>query len=175
MARKNAKAADAAINNRSEPAKEIVGTTEPITSEVLEDELVDPDAARQDDSTVAVKDLAPANPFHEPLADRYSDGALAEVTQGSTKPAETIVEHPLSPTDTNPNPHGNRDDAVVSVPVKDKDGNVVVERPEDGDTTITGMSDNPVHLGDGRTLAKGAKAKVSKEVAKTLRDNGQAK
>lgn len=173
--RKNAKVADAATDNRSEPAKAIVGTTEPITSDVVEDELVDPDAARQDDGTVAVKDLAPANPFHEPLADRYSDGALAEVTQGSTKPAETIVEHPLSPTDSNPNPHGNRDEAVVSVPVKDKDGNVTVERAEDGSVEVTGLSDNPVHLGDGRTLGKDQKAKVSKEVAKTLRDNKQAK
>ncbi|MGJ3630229.1 hypothetical protein AB5I41_31535 [Sphingomonas sp. MMS24-JH45] len=100
---------------------------------------------------------------------------LGEDAGPNAVPGETIVEHPLSPTDSNPNPHGQRDEGIVSVATKDADGNVQTSKPEDGDTEIEGLSDEPVHLGDGRTLAKGQKAKVSKDVAKQLRDNKQAK
>lgn len=153
--------------NTADENNKLVGKTENPETAKQENVVEQPDA---------VKDLPPSNKFGEPIAKEYPTGENAEVTQATLKPAETIVEHPLSPTDSNPNPHGNRDEpGLPSVPVKDKDGNVTVERAEDGDTEIEGTSDNAVHLGDGRTLAKGQKAKVSKEVAKQLRDNGQAK
>ncbi|MGV0964201.1 MAG: hypothetical protein ACOYBT_09955 [Polynucleobacter sp.] len=129
----------------------------------------------------AVSDLPPANPLGEPVkpVEAYSDGGDAEVTAGTNKPAETIVEHPLSPTDTNPNPHGQRSQLDVMDVVVDKDTKVASRRAvgdaEENTVTITGLADNPVHLGDGRILAKGESAKVSKDAAKTLRDNGQAK
>ncbi|MGJ3625968.1 hypothetical protein AB5I41_01525 [Sphingomonas sp. MMS24-JH45] len=74
---------------------------------------------------------------------------LGEDAGPNAVPGETIVEHPLSPTDSNPNPHGQRDEGIVSVATKDADGNVQTSKPEDGDTEIEGLSDEPVHLGDG--------------------------
>lgn len=136
-----------------------------------------------------VKDLPPANPFGEPVkaAEEYPNiseagkaaaalGVETEETAGTDVPfGETIVEHPISPTDANPNPHGQRSEPATVVPVKDADGNVTRNDPVEGDTEVTGLWDNPVHLGDGRTLAKGDKAKVSKDVAKQLRDAGAVK
>jgi len=148
-----------------------------------------PETLKSGDTDPSVKDLPPANPLGEPVypVETYpniseagkSAAALGikteETGDGDYIAGETIVEHPVSPTDSNPNPHGQRDEGVTVVPIKDKDGNVTMSTPEDGDTEIEGMSDNPVHLGDGRTLAKGSKAKVTKEVAKALRDSKQAK
>jgi len=160
---------------QNQTAAEAKGS-EPVVNEPKKNpETVEYAEDRENDNSKAVKDLPPANPFNEPVADAYPEGKYAEVTQATLKPAETIVEHPLSPTDSNPNPHGNRDEpGLPSVPVKDKDGNVTVERAEEGDTEVEGVADE-VHLGDGRVLHKGGKVKVSKEVAKQLRDNGQAK
>lgn len=148
------------------------------------------DHSQGKDNAPAVRDMPPANPLGEPVhpVDEYPNiseagktaaalGVETEETAGKDKAVggETIVEHPLSPTDANPNPHGQRDEAFVSVPVKDKDGNVTTSKPQEGNVEITGASDEPVHLGDGRTLAKGEKAKVTAEVAKQLRASGQAK
>lgn len=148
-----------------------------------------PETLKSGDTDPSVKDLPPANPLGEPVkpVEEYPNiseagkaaaalGVKTEETgDGKVVAGETIVEHPVSPTDANPNPHGQRDEAVTVVPVKDKDGNVTMSTPEEGDTEVEGLMDEPVHLGDGRTLAKGGKAKVSKDVAKTLRDNKQAK
>lgn len=58
----------------------------------------------------------------------------------------------------------------ISPPVNaSEDNSALHDRVE-----VTGTSTEPVHLGDGRTLAKGEKAMVSSEVAKILRDNGRA-
>lgn len=120
----------------------------------------------------AVRDLPPANPLGEPVypVDEYPDATdqmgraqvLGEEPTGKAVAGETIVEHPLSPTDANPNPHGQRDSGVAPV-----------DPGEDATVEVTGASDQPVHLGDGRTLAKGEKAKVTKEVAADLRKNKQ--
>lgn len=128
-----------------------------------------------------VKDLPPANPFGEPVkpAEEYPNiseagktaaalGVETEETKGHDGPfGETIVEHPLSPTDTNPNPHGTREQPFVSVPVKGADGEVEFTGPKEGNIEIEGTFDHPqgVHLGDGRVLAKGERAKVTKEIA----------
>lgn len=141
----------------------------------------------------AVKDLPPANPFGEPVkpAEEYPNiseagkqaaalGVKTEETEAVDADyiaGETTVEHPLSPTDTNPNPHGTRsEDGDNTVVTTDPDTKVSARQPrEDGEVEVTGLWDNPVHLGDGRTLAKGDKAKVSKEVAKDLRDRKAVK
>ncbi len=131
-----------------------------------------PETQASGDVEPAVKDLPPANPLGEPVepVEAYTDGGDAEVTAGTRKPGETIVEHPLSPTDTNPNPHGTRSNLEITTEVVDKDTKVSRREPlAEGDTEVTGDHDEPVHLGDGRTLAKGDKAKVTKEVAKDLR------
>lgn len=148
-----------------------------------------PETLASGDTDPSVKDLPPANPLGEPVmpVEDYPNiseagkqaaalGVKTEETgDGGYIAGETIVEHPVSPTDANPNPHGQRDSAVTVVPVKDADGNVTRNDPVEGDTEVEGLWDNPVHVGDGRTLAKGEKLKVSKEVAKVLRDNGSAK
>lgn len=148
------------------------------------DETKIKDTSQGDRDLPAVKDAPPANPLGEPVypVDDYPNqrepvkvAVLEEEAGPNAVPGETIVEHPLSPTDSNPNPHGQRDEPFVSVATKDKDGNLQTSAPEDGDTEIEGTSDEPVHLGDGRTLAKGQKAKVSKDIAKQLRDSKQAK
>lgn len=122
-----------------------------------------PEAAKAPDGQEVVKDLPPANPFNEPIADTYSDGANAEITQGTTKPAETIVEHPLSPTDANPNPHGTREQPVTQVFTKEEG----LSHPAEGSIQIEGTFDHAdgVHLGDGRVLKKGERAKVTKDIA----------
>ena len=140
-----------------------------------------PQTQASGDIPEAVSDLPPANPLGEPVepVQAYTDGGDAEVTQATRKPFETIVEHPLSPTDTNPNPHGQRSQLDVMETVVDPDTKIAsrqaVNDRDENTVEVTGMSDNPVHLGDGRVLAKGEKAKVSKDAAKTLRDNGQVK
>lgn len=148
------------------------------------DETQIKDISQGDRDLPAVKDTPPANPLGEPVypVDDYPNqqepvkvAVLGEDAGPNAVPGETIVEHPLSPTDGNPNPHGQRDEPFVAVATKDKDGNTVISSPDEGDVEIEGLSDEPVHLGDGRTLAKGGKAKVTKSVAKQLRDNGQAK
>lgn len=155
-------------------AKQPTRGNAPLTPPVVEEEFKNPATAEQFDGRPAVKDK-PYNPFDEPIADEYPDGTNAEVSRATLAPAETVVEHPLSPTDTNPNPHGNRDEAVTRVPVKDKDGNVTVSGPEEGDIEIEGTEDNPVHLGDGRTLGKGQRAKVSADLLKNDAMKGKYK
>lgn len=141
----------------------------------------------------AVKDLPPANPFGEPVkpAEEYPNiseagkqaaalGVETEETQavgGDYIAGETTVEHPLSPTDTNPNPHGTRSDLDSNIEVVTDDKGVSARQPRDEAdlVEVTGLWDNPVHLGDGRSLAKGDKAKVSAEVAKDLRDRKAVK
>lgn len=126
--------------------------------------------------TAEVKDLPPANPFNEPLkaAEEYPDGFVEPIA--SQIPSETIVEHPLSPTDSNPNPHGNRDEPFTAVATKGKDGETVVSAPEKGTVQIEGIIDGePVHLGDGRTIGYKQREHVTKEVADTLVKNKQAK
>lgn len=140
---------------------------------------------------IPVSDLPPANPLGEPVkpAEEYPNiseagkqavslGIETDETKGRDFVAgETIVEHPLSPTDANPNPHGQRDVDTGNIDMfTDPDTKVSSRRPRDeGEVEVTGINDEPVHLGDGRTLAKGESKKVSKEVAKILRDNKQAK
>lgn len=140
----------------------------------------------------AVKDLPPANPFGEPVkpAEEYPNiseagktaaalGVETEETAGHGDyiAGETTVEHPLSPTDTNPNPHGQRSEDTDNTEVVTNDNGVAERKPrdEEGMVEVTGLWENPVHLGDGRTLAKGDKAKVSKEVAKDLRERKAVK
>lgn len=140
----------------------------------------------------AVKDLPPANPLGEPVkpADEYADiseaGKLAAALGVETKETkdvtdyvagETVVEHPLSPTDANPNPHGQRSDpdADLVTETDDKGRATRTVRDESDYVEVTGTNDQPVHLGDGRTLAKGDKAKVSKDIAKDLRERKMVK
>lgn len=140
----------------------------------------------------AVKDLPPANPFGEPVkpAEEYPNiseagkqaaalGVETEETAGHDNYVfgETTVEHPVSPTDANPNPHGTRSDDAGNTEVVVDDKGVAARQPrdEEGMVEVTGLMDNPVHLGDGRTLAKGDKAKVGKDVAKDLRDRKAVK
>lgn len=140
----------------------------------------------------SVRDLPPANPLGEPVkpVEEYANiseagkqaaalGIDTEETVDGYVAGETIVEHPLSPTDANPNPHGQRSDpdANLVVETDDKGRETRVARDEADMVEVTASYDlaAPVHLGDGRTLAAGEKAKVSKEAAKALRDNGQVK
>lgn len=148
-----------------------------------------PETTESGDVDPSVKDLPPANPLGEPVrpAEEYPNiseagkqaaalGVKTEETDGDFPFGETIVEHPVSPTDANPNPHGQRqtDDGIV-IETDDK-GRETRKPRSDADTVeITGLNDEPVHLGDGRTLAKGGKAKVSSDIAKQLRDSKQAK
>lgn len=152
-----------------------------------------PETLESGETEFAVKDLPPANQHEEPVkpAEEYADvseagkqaAALGLETE-ETKDVdgyiagETVVEHPLSPTDANPDPHGIRGGGEPgSIIVTDDNGISRAEPAEDqeGYVEVTGLSDQPVFLGDGRTLAKGQKAYVSEDVAKTLRDNKQAK
>jgi len=136
-----------------------------------------------------VTDLPPANPLGEPVDDveAYPNtseagkqaaalGLKTEESDGTFPAGETIVEHPLSPTDTNPNPHGQRSQLEITNTVVDSDTKVSKRVPmEDGDTEVEGLSDEPVHLGDGRTLAKGDRTKVSKDIANTDALKGKIK
>ena len=137
-----------------------------------------PETVKSGDTEPAVKDLPPANPLGEPVkpAEAYSDGEGAEVNAGTNKPGETIVEHPLSPTDTNPNPHGTRSNLEITNTVVNPDTKVAERQPmEEGDVEVEGLLDEPVHLGDGRTLAKGDKTKVSKDLLKDDALKGKVK
>lgn len=150
-----------------------------------------PQTTEAGDTAPAVRDLPPANPLGEPVmpADAYPNtseagkqaaalGVETEETAGTDAvPGETIVEHPLSPTDANPNPHGQRSEDADTTIVSTDDKGISKRETRSADDTVnvTGTSDRIVHLGDGRTLAKGETKAVSKDVAKTLRDNGQAK
>lgn len=153
-----------------------------------------PETLASGDTDPSVKDLPPANPLGEPVkpAEEYANvseagkqaaalGVETEETEDTRDyiAGETIVEHPLSPTDNNPNPHGQRSqDSDNTNVVVDPDTKVSRREPrEDGGVEVTGHGDlrEPVHLGDGRTLAAGETKSVSKEVAKTLRDNNQVK
>ena len=145
-----------------------------------------------EDQHPAVKDLPPANPFGEPVkpAEEYADiseagkqaaalGVKTEETDGvkGYVAGETVVEHPLSPTDKNPNPHGQRSDpdADLVTETDDKGRASRVARDESDMVEVTGNHDQAVHLGDGRTLGKGDKAKVDKDVAKALRASKMVK
>lgn len=136
-----------------------------------------------------VKDLPPANPLGEPVepAEDYPNtseagkaaaalGLETEETKGDHPVGETIVEHPLSPTDTNPNPHGQRSNLEVTNTVVDPDTKVSHrEAAEEGDVEVEGAHDEPVHLGDGRTLAKGERTKVGKVLLKDENLKGKIK
>lgn len=153
-----------------------------------------PETKESGDTAPGVRDLPPANPLGEPVkpADQYASpseaGKMAAALGIETEEVahvddyiagETVVEHPLSPTDSNPNPHGQRSnlDADLVVETDDKGRATRVARDESGMVEVTGADDlpNEVHLGDGRTLGRGQKAKVDKDTAKILRDNGQVK
>ncbi len=166
---------------------------------VPEDKMVDssqgkelPETQESGDTAPSVRDLPPANPLGEPVkpVEEYANiseagkqaaalGLDTEETVDGYVAGETIVEHPVSPTDANPNPHGTRSDpdADLVIDTDDKGRATRQARDESDFVEVTANSDlkAPVHLGDGRTLAAGDKAKVAKDVAKTLRDNGQVK
>ncbi len=136
-----------------------------------------------------VKDLPPANPLGEPVEDveQYPNtseagkqaaalGLETEENDGRFPAGETIVEHPLSPTDTNPNPHGTRSQLEITDTVVDSDTKVAHRQaPEEGDVEVEGTQDEPVHLGDGRTLAKGDRTKVRKDLLKDENLKGKVK
>lgn len=151
-----------------------------------------PETRQSGDAEPSVKDLPPANPLGEPVkpVEEYANiseagkqaaalGIETEETVDGYVAGETIVEHPVSPTDTNPNPHGQRSDPEADLVIETDDKGRAERKPrdEDGEVEVTGADDlrSPVHIGDGRTLAKGEKLKVSKDVAKILRDNKQVK
>lgn len=130
------------------------------------------------DPNVVVTDLPPENPLGEPVypVDHYDDGSEAEINAGTIKPGETVVEHPLSPTDSNPNPHGQRSQLEITNTVVDPDTKVSHrEAAEEGDVEVEGLWNEPVHLGDGRTLAKGETTKVSKDLLKDDNLKGKIK
>lgn len=153
-----------------------------------------PETKESGDTAPGVRDLPPANPLGEPVkpAEEYASpseagkqaaalGIETEETANVTDyiAGETVVEHPLSPTDANPNPHGQRSnpDADLVVETDDKGRETRVHRDESGMVEVTGADDLPsdVHVGDGRTLGRGQSIKVDKDTAKTLRDNKQVK
>lgn len=153
-----------------------------------------PETKESGEMAPGVRDLPPANPLGEPVkpAEEYASpseagkqaaalGIETEETRDVSDyvAGETVVEHPLSPTDTNPNPHGTRSDpnADLVVETDDKGRETRKPRDESGMVEVTGADDLPaeVHLGDGRTLGRGATMKVDKDTAKVLRDNKQVK
>lgn len=153
-----------------------------------------PETKQSGDEAPGVKDLPPANPLGEPVkpAEEYANvseagkqaaalGIETEETAGVDDyiAGETVVEHPLSPTDTNPNPHGQRSDpdADLVVETDDKGRAERTQRDESDMVEVTGSDDlrEAVHTGDGRTIGRGQKMKVDKETAKLLRKNGQVK
>lgn len=143
----------------------------------------------------SVRDLPPANPLGEPVkpVEEYANiseagkqaAALGVVTEETEHlgddyvAGETIVEHPVSPTDANPNPHGQRSnpDANLVVETDDKGRDTRTARDEADMVEVTGADDLPaeVHVGDGRTIGRGQTMKVDKDTAKLLRDNKQVK
>ncbi len=153
-----------------------------------------PETKQSGDEAPGVRDLPPANPLGEPVkpAEEYADiseagkraaalGIETEETAGVDDyvAGETVVEHPLSPTDANPNPHGQRSnpDADLVVETDDKGRATRVARDEDKMVEVTGSDDlrTDVHIGDGRTLGRGQTMKVDKDTAKILRDNKQVR
>lgn len=148
-----------------------------------------PETVKSGDIAPAVKDLPPANPLGEPVdpVESYPNtseagksaaalGVKTEEDDLSHPFGETVVEHPLSPTDTNPNPHGQRSQLEITNTVVDPDTKVSHRvAMEEGDVKVEGLSDEPVHLGDGRTLAKGESVKVSKDLLKDDNLKGKVK
>lgn len=153
-----------------------------------------PDTIAGGDTDPSVKDLPPANPLGEPVkpADEYADiseagkrAAMLGVETEETADVndyvagETVVEHPLSPTDANPNPHGQRStpDADLVTETDDKGREKRVARDEKDTVEVTGADTlaSDVHIGDGRTLGRGQTMKVDKDTARILRDNKQVK
>lgn len=141
-----------------------------------------------------VTDLPPANPLGEPVkpANEYADiseagkrAAMLGVETEETADVddyvagETVVEHPLSPTDANPNPHGQRGsvDADLVTETDDKGRETRKTRDESDMVEVTGADTlaAEVHVGDGRTIGRGQTMKVDKDTAKILRDNKQVK
>jgi len=153
-----------------------------------------PETKQSGDEAPGVKDLPPANPLGEPVkpVEEYANiseagkqaAALGIETEetagiGDYVAGETVVEHPLSPTDNNPNPHGQRSnpDADLVVETDDQGRAERKQRDESDMVEVTGADDlnDAVHIGDGRTLGRGEKMKVPKDVAKILRQNNQVK
>ncbi|MGJ3630092.1 hypothetical protein AB5I41_30840 [Sphingomonas sp. MMS24-JH45] len=131
------------------------------------DETKIKDTSQGDRDQPAVKDAPPASPLGEPVypVDKIPNqqepvkvAVLGEDAGPNAVPGETIVEHPLSPTDSNPNPHGQRDEGIVSVATKDADGNVQTSKPEDGDTEIGALR----RAGSPRTVAPSPRARRPK-------------
>jgi len=153
-----------------------------------------PETKQSGDEAPGVRDLPPANPLGEPVkpVEEYADiseagkraaalGIETEETAGVDDyvAGETVVEHPLSPTDANPNPHGQRSnpDADLVVETDDKGRATRVARDESDMVEVTGADDlkTEVHVGDGRTIGRGQSLSVPKDVAETLRKNKQVK
>lgn len=169
---------------------------------VVEDKMQDssqgkelPDTQGDGNEAPSVRDLPPANPLGEPVkpVEEYANiseagkqaAALGVVTEETEHlgddyvAGETIVEHPVSPTDANPNPHGQRSDpnANLITETDDKGRETRTTRDDSDMVEVTGADDlqADVHVGDGRTIGRGQTMKVAKDVAKTLRDNKQVK
>lgn len=154
-----------------------------------------PETKEGGDFAEAVTDLPPANPLGEPVkpAEEYPNiseagkqaaalGIETEETadlEGDYVAGETIVEHPLSPTDANPNPHGQRSnpDADLVIETDDKGRDTRTVRDDSDMVEVTGADDLPaeVHVGDGRTIGRGQKLKVDKDTAAVLRKNKQVR
>ncbi len=147
--------------------KKVQDAMQDVRDVALNETKVNPETATAAQDRPAVKEIPPANPFNEPIDDAYPEAKYAELTQGTLKPAETIVEHPLSPTDTNPNPHGQRSQPDANVTEKDDNG-VEHRAPAKEEVEVTGWHPEGVHVGDGRVIAYKDKMKVSKDQAKDL-------
>ncbi len=166
---------------------------------VVEDKMQDssqgkelPETEGSGEEAPSVRDLPPANPLGEPVkpVEEYANiseagkqaaalGIETEETTDGYVAGETIVEHPVSPTDANPNPHGQRSnpDANLVTETDDKGRETRTERDESDMVEVTGADDlkADVHVGDGRTIGRGQTMKVTKEHAKALRANKQVK
>lgn len=153
-----------------------------------------PDTTESGDTDPSVADLPPANPLGEPVkpAHEYADiseagkraAMLGVETEETADVAdyvagETVVEHPLSPTDANPNPHGQRSnpDANLVTDTDDKGRETRSVRDEKDMVEVTGADTlaSEVHTGDGRTIGRGQTMKVDKDTAAILRKNKQVK
>lgn len=183
------------------PRKDAGADTNPNTG-VEENKMQDssqgkelPETQEGGDFAPSVRDLPPANPLGEPVkpVEEYANiseagkqaAALGVETSetadlgGDYVAGETIVEHPVSPTDTNPNPHGQRSDPNADLVIETDDKGRATRTPRDeaGMVEVTGADDlkAEVHVGDGRTIARGQTLKVDKDTAKTLRDNKQVR
>jgi hypothetical protein len=108
--------------------------------------------------------------------DAYTEAPHAE-EPGGQKVAETIVEHPLAPTDDRPNPQGDRDEPFVAVVTKEAP-EYHMTKPDDGEgkgVEIENTTDRELHLGDGRVVHPGGRAKVSHDLAKSEGLKGKIK